>query len=137
MENISHIIELEVKATMPLLSPLADFPDRHKKLVKLKEAIEQYPITRSYIDSFKVRGEDKSFLMETLPDYIGKVILCMNYFQKDESQRNADKYDNMVDAAINLRKYLLGIGREGILPKLVNVKRILVSYPPGTGGSLP
>ena len=63
--------------------------------------------------------------------------MCINYFRKEEAQRSGDKHADIVDAALSLRKHLLGIGREGLLPQLLNVKRILVSYPPGTGGNLP
>lgn len=135
--DIRPVLELELAATFPLLAPMADHPDRHLVLTRMKKALEEYPVTRGYIDGLKIRSEDKAFLKDQLPDYLRRVIDCGDYFKEDSYQGDEVKHSRMAAEALDIRKNLLGIGCEGILQRLATIKKVIHSYPPGAGGALP
>ena len=134
---IDQILEVELASVFPLLSPLSSIASADPVLTRIKKALEEYPVTREYIDNFKIRSEDKIFIKEQLPDYLKRVVNCNNYFVSEVAQIDESKYSCRVEDAMDIRRNLLGIRRKGILPRLAMIKRILNSYPPGMGGNLP
>lgn len=135
--DIRHVFQLELVAIFPSLAPIADLPDPSLVLTRMKEALGQYPVTRAYIDDFNIGNEDKAFLKHRLPDYLGKVIDCGDYFEKASHDRDQAKHSHMVAEAMDIRRNLLGIGREGILRRLAGIKRLLHSLTQREGGNLP
>jgi hypothetical protein len=125
VRNICLILQMELEATFLPLSVIARQTDSSLALDNMGKALEAFPATRTYIDSLKIRSEDKTFLKEQLPDYLRKVIRCQTYFGKELPRRDELV---MLKESTELRKNLLGIGTKGILPQLAAIKGVLRSH---------
>ena len=65
------------------------------------------------------------WVKDKLPDFLWKVVDIRNYFEKDLDLPDGvpGKHVKMTEDAVSIHRELLGIGCEGVLPRLLKIKQ--------------
>ncbi len=125
IKDIWQLLEPELAATFPLLEPTVRRSDVKLVLTRMKDELLNNTSVRASIEGLKIDNRDKKWAKDELPKFLQKVVEIRNYFLKEQqfSDKSSGKHRSMVDKAMTIHGELLGIGCEGVLPRLMKIKR--------------
>jgi len=127
VKEIRPLLEIELPIIFPLLESDVKKEDKQLVLTRIHKSLSDNPIVRTSIDSLKCDNLVKNWIKKELPKFLRLEVDTRNYFEK--RQQNYDKQSvihvQRTENAILIHKQLLGIGCEGVLPKLMQIKRIV------------
>lgn len=99
--------------------------DPRLPLTVMRDGIRDKPIVQASIRGMRIQERDKQWVLRSLPAFLSEVIDLRNYFEKARhQQKSPEKESEMRDRAISVRRTLLGIECEGILPRLLRIRKI-------------
>jgi len=125
IKDIWQLLEPELAATFPFLEPTVRRSDVKLVLTRMKDELLNNTSVRASIEGLKIDNWDKKWAKDELPKFLQKVVEIRNYFLKEQqfSEKSSAKHRNMMDKAVTVHGELLGIGCEGVLPRLMKIKR--------------
>jgi len=96
----------------------------------MKDELLNNTSVQASIEELKIDNRDKKWANDELPEFLQKVVEIRNYFLKEQqfSDKSSAKHRSMVDKAMTIHGELLGIGCEGVLPRLMKIKK--ATHPP-------
>jgi len=124
VKEIRHVLELELPTVFPFLRPTISRSDSRLILTRMKEELLKNDWVRASIDGLKIDRCEKEWARDELPEFLQKVIETRNYFEKEQhlSGKGASRHREMIEKAVSIHRELLGIGCEGVLPRLMKIK---------------
>jgi len=129
VKEIRQVVEIMLVNIFPFLEYTIRQSDGHLIIWRIREAIEKNPEIRATIDGLKIVNHDKIWIKDELIKFLREVNHVRNYFEKDQylPGKKSDKYQEMKEKAISIHNKLLGIGCEGVLPRLMRIKKTISS----------
>lgn len=125
VKDIRPALELELAAIFPLLEPVVRQSDPRLILTRMKVALLDNQSVRASISGLRIDINDKRWAMDELLSFLSKVVDVRNYFEKEQlfSEKDSTRHRDMAAKAVAIHRELLGIGCEGVLPRLMKIKR--------------
>jgi len=126
VKEIRPMLELVLPSVFPFLEPtIRQKGDRRLILTRMTYELLKNKIVRASIDGLKIDNHDKEWVKDELPKFLQKVIDTRNYFEKERHlpSRGSNKDVEMTEKAVSIHTELLGIGCEGVLPRLMKIKQ--------------
>ena len=129
MKEFRPFLEMVLPALFVFLRPtIREKGDPRLPLTVMRDDIKGNRMVRASIRGMKIQEHDKQWVISYLPTFLSEVIDLRNYFEKERhQQKSPEKERHMRDKAISVRRTLLGIGCAGILPRLMEIKKIFNS----------
>lgn len=126
MKEIRPFLEIVLPFVFVFLQPTTpERGDPRLPLTIMRNDIRGNRIIQASIRGMKIQEHDKQWVIHYLPTFLSEVIDLRNYFEKERHQQKLpEKERKMRDKAISVRRTLLGIGCEGVLPRLMRIKKI-------------
>lgn len=126
LKELRQLLEIELANIFPLLESTTRQTDSRLILTRMKKELSSNQLVQASINSIKMSNHYKSWVLKDLPKFLGNLIDVRNYFEKEVhlSEQNDQKHSNMKKRAENIHRELLGIGCEGILPRLMEIKKV-------------
>jgi hypothetical protein len=126
MRDIRPLLEIVLPSVFIFLQPtIKQKGDPRLVLTHIRDALRENRVVRASIDSLRVDLTEKTWIKDKLHVFLHKVIDTRNYFEKEEHQPGGDrdkpKYWN---EAATIHNELLGIGCNGVLPRLMKIKQV-------------
>lgn len=126
VRDMRQFLELTLPSVFPFLQATIDRQDPRLILTRMRDALSNKKDEGVWpeIDQLRLAIRDKGRIKKELPMFLHKVIDARNYFEKEQHRPGRDvKRQSYVDQATAVRDRLLGIGCEGILPWLLDIKK--------------
>jgi hypothetical protein len=123
--DIRPMLERVLLSVFPFLKSTLTQRDNHMVLTRIRDYLQTKPVVQALIDGLPIDSRDKAWAKDDLPKFLQKVLDTRNYFEKEQHllDRKSRKYLEMMETAISIHRELLGIGCEGMLPRLMRIKR--------------
>ncbi len=102
-------------------------------LTRMRDELLKNKWVQASIDGLKIDTHHKKWAKEELPHFLSDIIDARNYFEKEQYLPGKDSCKRQyLDKAIGIHSKLLGIGCEGVLPRLLKIKQTAVSKSEGS-----
>ncbi|MGA8849394.1 MAG: hypothetical protein WB564_06190 [Dehalococcoidia bacterium] len=126
MKEFRPFLEMVLPSIFIFLRPTTrERGDPRLPLTVMRDGIKGKQIIQASIRGLKIQEHDKQWVIGYLPTFLNEVIGLRNYFEKERlQQKSPETEEKMRDKAISVRRTLLGIGCEGVLPQLLEIKKI-------------
>lgn len=123
--EIRPLLELILPAVFPFLEHTIQQSDGRLILTRMRDELRTNRVIRALINGLRMGARDKEWVKNELPEFLQKVIGARNYFEKEQhlSGKKSRKYLEMTEMAKTIHNELLGIGCEGVLPRLMKIKQ--------------
>jgi len=124
VKEIRPMLELELPSIFLFLQPTIGQSDSRLILTRMKDSLLTNKVVRASIDGLKIDSHERKWAKDELPGFLQKVIEVRNYFDKERhlSSKGSSRYREMSEKAVSIHRELLGIGCEGVLPRLMKIK---------------
>jgi len=124
-KEIRPLLELILPAIFPFLEHTIQQSDGRLILTRIKDELKTNRVIRASINGLRISARDKEWVKNELTEFLQKVIHARNYFEKEQhlSGKKSPKHLKMIEMAKTIRNELLGIGCEGVLPRLMKIKQ--------------
>ncbi len=125
VKEIRPMLELILPSVFSFLEPTIKQSDGRLILTHMRDELRTNRVVRASINGLRMDVRDKEWVKNELPDFLQKVIDARNYFEKEQhlSSKKSYKYLQMTEKAVAIHRELLGIGCEGVLPRLMKIKQ--------------
>lgn len=125
VRDIRPLLELVLLATLPFLKDTFEKKDSHLILTRMRDKLVSNAVVRSLIDALHIAPQYKMWAKDELPRFLHKTIEARNYFEKERylPGKKSEKSAQMLEKAVSIHSELLGIGCEGVLPRLIKIKQ--------------
>jgi hypothetical protein len=128
MKDFRPFLEMVLPAIFVFLQPATGERGHLLPLTAMRNDIRSKRVVQASIRGMRIQERDKEWVLHYLPTFLSEVIDLRNYFEKGRhQQKSGEKEGKMRDKAISVRRTLLGIGCEGILPRLMEIKKVCIS----------
>jgi len=119
------MLELVLPSVFPFLKSTVAQRDSRMILTRIRDDLQTNAVVQALIDGLHTDSHDKAWVKDDLPKFLHKVIATRNHFEKEQHllDKKARKNLEMMEKAISIHRELLGIGCEGILLRLMRIKR--------------
>jgi len=126
MKDFRPLLEMVLPDIFVFLQPATrERGDPRLPLTVMGKDIRSNRIIQASIRGMKIQDRDKQWVLHYLPTFLSEVVDLRNYFEKERhQQKSPEKEKKMTDKAISVRRALLGIGCEGVLPRLTEIKKV-------------
>jgi hypothetical protein len=126
VKEIRQLLEVIFVDVFPFLERTAQQKDRRLILTRIRDELRENQ-ARDSIDRLKIDNSDKIWIKDEMAKFLHTVIDARNYFEKERHLpgKKSDKYQGMKEKAISIHNKLLGIGCEGVLPRLMRIKKAI------------
>lgn len=126
MKEFRPFLEILLPSVFIFLQPTTrERGDPRLPLTVMRDDIKGNQIVQASIHGLKIQEDNKQWVITYLPTFLNEVIELRNYFEKERHrQKSPEKEKKMRDRAISVRRTLLGIGCEGVLPRLMTIKQV-------------
>jgi len=127
VKDIRPMLELTLPSIFPFLEPTIGQRDSHLILTRMRDELLNNRVVRASIDGLQIDNRDKAWVKDELPKLLQKVIDTRNYFEKEQHLpgKKSGKNLEMAKKAVSIHRELLGIGCEGMLTRLMKIKRAI------------
>lgn len=127
VREIRPMLELALPSIFPFLEPTTAQRDSRLILTRMRDELLTNRVVLASIDGLKIDNRDKAWVKDELPKLLQKVIHTRNYFEKEQHLpgKKSGKNLEMTEKAVSIHGELLGIGCEGMLPRLMKIKRAI------------
>ena len=124
VKEIRQLLELSLPSVFPFLEHTISQRDNRLILTRMRDALLTNRLVQASIDGLKIDIRDKRWAKDELPRFLQSVIDARNYFEKDQhlAGKGSDR-QRYIDKATDIHNQLLGIGCEGMLPRLIKIKQ--------------
>jgi len=124
-KEIRPLLELILPAVFPFLEHTIQQSNGRLILTRMRDELKTSRVIRALINGLRMSARDKEWVKNELPEFLQKVIRVRNYFEKEQhlSGKKSREYLVMTEAAKTMHNELLGIGCEGVLPRLMKIKQ--------------
>ena len=127
VKDIRPLLEISLIDVFPFLKGVAQQNDPRLILTRIRDALNSDINVTKSIDALQLPRTDSAWLKNDLPKFLHTVIEARNFFEKDQTKydRESAIFREMLDKAAYIHHRLVGIGREGVLPRLIKIKIML------------
>jgi len=127
VREIRPMLELTLPSVFPFLETTIVHRDSRLILTRMRDELLTNRVVRASIDGLRIDNRDKAWVKDELPKFLQKVIDTRNYFEKEQHlpSKKSGKNLEMTEKAVSIHRELFGIGCEGILPRLMKIKRTI------------
>ncbi len=124
-KEIRPFLEIVLPSVFVFLRPTTgERSDSRLPLTIMRDDIRGNPVVQAFIRGMKIQEQDRQWITSHLPTFLSEVIHLRNYFEKERHrERPPEKEKDMRLRAISVRRDLLGMGCEGVLPRLMKIKK--------------
>lgn len=129
VKEIRQLLEIMLVNIFPFLEYTIRQSDGHLIIWRIREAIEKNPEIRASIDGLKIVDHDKIWIKDELTKFLREVNHARNYFEKERHLpgKKPEEHQRMREKAVYIHNKLLGIGCEGVLLRLMRIKKAISS----------
>lgn len=134
VKEIRPLLELVLPTVFLFLEPaIKQKSDGRLILTRMRDELLKNKWVQASIDGLKIDSHHKKWAKEELPHFLSDIIDARNYFEKEQYLPGKDSCKRQyLDKAIGIHSKLLGIGCEGVLPRLLKIKQTTVSKSEGS-----
>jgi len=120
VKEIRPLLELMLPVVFPFLESAINQRDSRLILTRMRHELLTNRVVQASIDIHA-----REWVTAELPKFLQRVIDTRNYFEKEQHlpSKKSDKNLKMTERAISIHNELLGIGCEGVLPRLLKTKQ--------------